>query len=390
MSKTFKIYGILFLVIAILLGILELNKKEIIDWQKNFDINSKSPFGLFVFNKEVNELLKNKVTKTEISPYFYYSKKTKYTPQNILLINQNLDGTSMEKLLAEVNKGSNLMIFSEDFPKNLQSQLNFLTTNVVDENENVLKLTDTKFKNDSILIDKFPSRNGFYYLKPTHEILGKSDYNKYEKNANFLKINYGKGHIYLHSEPLTLTNYYLLKPQNIKYIEDVFSYLPDQKTIWFVDTKSEENESQNSPLSFILANPALRYAWYLLWLGLILFVIFNAKRKQRIVPIIKPLENKSVEFIKSIGNLYLQEGDFHAMMAKKSQYFLHRVRLDLMIDTKDLNENFAQKLHLKTGKPLEKIKAAIVLIKKSLDPYASVMKEDLHALNKILDEIYPQ
>ena len=218
----------------------------------------------------------------------------------------------------------------------------------------------------------------------------KSDYYKSELAANFIKINYGKGHVYLHTEPLILTNYYLLKPQNKKYVEDVFSYLPNRKTIWFIEAKSSESPQKSSPLSFILANPALRYAWYLFLVGLLLFVIFNVKRKQRVVPILEPLKNTSVDFVKSIGNLYLQEGDFHDMMAKKSQYFLHRVRLDLMIDTKDLNEIFAQKLHLKTGKNLDKINEALVLIKKSEDPYSSVVKEDLLSLNRILDEILPQ
>lgn len=390
MSKTFKIYGVLFLVIAILLAVLELNKKEILDWRKNFDTSEKSPFGLFVFNKEVNFLLNNKLIRSNQSPYDFYTKNSKLELQNILLINQNLDKSSTDKLLTEVQKGSDALVFSEDFPKFLQTQLQFLTTNVNDGDKNVLKLTDLKYKNDSLVIDKFPSSNGFYYLNQNHDILGKSAYYKSELAANFIKINYGKGHIFLHTEPLILTNYYLLKPQNKKYVEDVFSYLPDRKTIWFVDTKSSESQNHTSPLSFILANPPLRYAWYLLIFGLLLFVIFNVKRKQRIVPVIEPLENKSVEFIKSIGNLYLQEGDFHDMMAKKSQYFLHRVRLELMIETKELNENFAQKLHLKTGKNLDKINEAIVLITKSQDPYSSVMKEDLHSLNKILDEILPQ
>lgn len=390
MSKTFKIYGILFLVIAILLAILQLSKKEIIDWRKNFDTGEKSPFGLFVFNNEVNGLLKNQVKKSNKSPYAFYSQNNKMAAHNILVINQDLNKTAGDKILAQVNDGSDALIFSEDFPKYFQSQLKFLTTNVNDGDKNILKLTDIKYKNDSLVIDKFPSVNGFYYLKQTHDILGKSDYYKSELAANFIKINYGKGHVYLHTEPLILTNYYLLKPQNKKYVEDVFSYLPNRKTIWFIEAKSSESPQKSSPLSFILANPALRYAWYLFLVGLLLFVIFNVKRKQRVVPILEPLKNTSVDFVKSIGNLYLQEGDFHDMMAKKSQYFLHRVRLDLMIDTKDLNEIFAQKLHLKTGKNLDKINEALVLIKKSEDPYSSVVKEDLLSLNRILDEILPQ
>lgn len=387
MSKTFKIYSILFLIIAILLAILQLNKKEITDWRKNFDTAEKSPFGLYVFNKEINKLLNNQVSKSNKSPYAFYSENPKIAAHNILIINQDLNKTTVDKILAQVNDGSDALIFSEDFPKYFQSQLQFLTTNVNDGDKNILKLTDVKYKNDSLIIDKFPSRNGFYYLEQSHGILGKSDYYKSELTANFIKINLGKGHIYLHLEPLILTNYYLLKPANKKYIEDVFSYLPNRKTIWFIEVESSKSAS---PLSFILANPPLKYAWYLLLFGLLLFVIFNIKRKQRIIPFIEPLKNTSVEFVKSIGNLYLQEGDFHDMMAKKSQYFLHRVRLELMIETKELNENFAQKLHLKTGKNLDKINEALVLIKKSEDPYSSVVKEDLLALNRILDEILPQ
>ena len=61
--------------------------------------------------------------------------------------------------------------------------------------------------------------------------------------------------------------------------------------------------------------------------------------------------------------------------------------MDLLIDTQNLDEEFAKKLHLKTGKPMEMISEAIVLIKKAQDPYASVMKEDLARMNKVLDEI---
>ena len=116
-------------------------------------------------------------------------------------------------------------------------------------------------------------------------------------------------------------------------------------------------------------------------------MIFNAKRKQRIVPILQPLKNTSLEFVKSIGNLYLQEGDFHDMMAKKAQYFLHKVRLDLLIDTSKLDEDFIKKLHLKTGAKLDTIQEAVSLIKKAQDPYANVMKEDFIKMNQLLDDL---
>ncbi|WP_373708726.1 hypothetical protein [Kaistella sp.] len=266
----------------------------------------------------------------------------------------------------------------------IADSLALATQTVTYEDSSVLFLTDTKFENDSLNIDKFASGTGFSLIGKKSEILGSKEGE--EEMANFIKVNHGKGHLYLHLEPLILTNYYLLKPGNEKYVQNVFSYLPDRETIWFSGDNKNVAKSQ-SPLRFILANPGLRYAWWLLLGGLLFFIIFNAKRKQRIVPIIEPKKNKSVEFVKSIGNLYLQEGDFHDMMTKKAQYLLHRVRMDLLIDTKDLDEKFIHLLHLKTGKSVEKITEAVDLIKKGQDPYASVIQADLIRMNKLLDEI---
>ena len=383
MNKTFQLYGIIFIILMLVLALLELNKTEVTDWRKNFEVNQKSPFGLFVFNKEANHLLNNELNRSDRSPYEHY-KTQKENLHNILIIQSEIDFESWKKILEHVKSGSDALIIAEDFHPMIADSLHFKTSNVSLRIDNILTLTDDKFSNDSIKIDKLPAGQGFSAIDKDQEILGKAvlDGGK----VNFIKINVGKGHFYLHTEPLILTNYYLLKPENQKYVQDVFSYLPKRKTIWFTQSNKANTESQ-SPLRFILSKPPLRFAWWLFLAGLLLFVIFNAKRKQRIVPVIEPLKNKSVEFLKSIGNLYLQEGDFHEMMAKKAQYFLNRVRHELMIDTQHLDEKFVQSLHLKTGKSLEKINKAIDFIKRGQDPSASVMKEDLVQMNRLLDEI---
>ena len=385
MNKTFKLYGIIFIIVMVLLVLLEMSKADVVDWRKNYEVDSKNPFGLYIFDQEASKLLNNQLSKVDVSPYDYYQDKKKYAPHNILIIQKDIDEESWNKIFKLVDLGSDVMIISDQSENYILDSTAILFRKINNEEENTLKFTDNKFKNDSLVIDKFPNRTGFRYVERSDQIIGSTE-TPGVYGANFLKLNLGKGHIYYHSEPLFLTNYYLLKPNGGKYVENVFSYLPNRKTIWFGTGKSTE-QSRGSALSFILANPPLKYAWYLLWIGLLIFIFFQAKRKQRIIPIVKPLENKSVEFVKSIGNLYLQEGDFHDMMAKKAQYFLHRIRLDFYLDTKTLDAEFAKKLQLKTGKPLEKIEEAIVLIKNAQDPYASVQKEDLVKMNKILDDI---
>lgn len=383
MNKTFKLYGFLFIILMAVLVLLQLSKNEVTDWRRNFDINKKTPFGLFVFKKEADQFLKNKLVHAEQSPYDYYTNQKK-NPHNILIIQAKIDLESWNKILTNIEEGSDALIIAENFHPVVADSLGFRTRYINYSGDNTLILTDKKFKADSIVLKEYSSEQGFSFMDKSHEILG--NLKDGEGKANFIKINHGKGHLYLHTEPLFLTNYYLLKKGNQKYVEDVFSYLPNRETIWFSGANKTVGESQ-SPMRFILANPALKYAWWLLLAGLLLFVIFNAKRKQRIIPIVEPLKNKSVEFVKSIGNLYMQEGDFHDMMAKKAQYFLHRVRVELLIDTHNLDDNFVHLLHLKTGKSIEKIKEAIDYIKRGQDPYASVLRDDLEKMNALLDEI---
>ncbi|PIF43247.1 hypothetical protein CLU96_0151 [Chryseobacterium sp. 52] len=383
MKKTFKIYAVIFIVVMLILALLEVNKTETTNWRKNFDINEKSPFGLFVFSHEAKGLFKNNLKKIEQTPYDYYNQHKKGV-QNIMVIENDLDKESWKKILDQVSNGSDAMIMVSRVPKDISDSIGYYDSDISFAEENVLKLTDKEYQNDFIKLDKFPSGRGFSYIKPKVEVLGKTVEKNNSDQANFIKVSFGKGTIYVHSEPLFLTNYYLLKPGSIKYAEDVFSYLQDRETVWFV--KSDTKVSRFF-MRFVLSNPALKYAWWVLLGGLVLFIFFNAKRKQRIVPILEPLRNTSVDFVKSIGNLYLQEGDFHDMMAKKAQYFLNKVRMDLLIDTQNLDEEFAKKLHLKTGKTMEMINEAIALIRKGQDPYADVIKEDLARMNHLLDEI---
>lgn len=395
MNKTFKIYGIFFLLVLLLIAFLQVNKTEVINWSKNYKLDSKSPFGLFVFYQEADKIFGKNLEKSTYSPYNYYKEEKPLEPHNILIINQDIDTESWYKILKQVENGSQAMVVSDYFDYSLEDTLRTSTDyfdvpidvqNTLEDKDTPITLgfTDKKHKNLTITLDKKPNHSRFNYVTKGQEILGYAKVQNHQLGANFIKVKYGKGNFYLHTEPLVFTNYYLLKKDGEAYTEALLSYLPDRKTIWFVD---DMEVSSTSPMRFILSKPALKYAWWLFLFGIFLFIFFNIKRKQRIVPIIEPKKNKSVEFVKSIGNLYLNEGDFRDMMTKKAQYFLHKVRMELLVDTQHLDDKFIKMLHLKTGKSIEKIEEAVVFIKKAQDPYAFVTKEDLIKMNTLLDEI---
>lgn len=388
MNKTIKFYGLLFLIILLILGLIIGSKKEITDWSKNFEVDNKSPFGLYVFNQEAENLFKHKLIKSHQSPYLYYENKKK--PHNILFIEHHTDRESWNKILDQVSKGSDLMYISDSQHSMLTDTIERLKPVYIYsvEDYGIATLTDKK-RNHKIELDKMPSLVGFKQIPKNAEMLGlflgeEED----ELMSNFVKIPFGKGFIYYHSEPLFLTNYHLLKNNDYLYAQDVLSYLKDRETVWFME-EIDNNDLVKSghPLGFVFKKPPLKYAWWTFLAGLLFLMIFKAKRTQRIIPIMTSKKNKSLEFVKNIGNLYLQEGNIRDMMKKKTMYFLYHLRTELFIPTQDLNENFIKTLQVKTGANREEIEELIGLINKSEQEKIKLAKEDLMKLDKLIDNI---
>jgi len=117
-----------------------------------------------------------------------------------------------------------------------------------------------------------------------------------------------------------------------------------------------------------------------------IFMIFNAKRRQRIIPIKVPLQNTTVDFTKTIGNLYLQEGNHHIIIDKKIIYFLEKIRTDYLIDTFHLDETFINRLHQKTGKDKADIENIVRLIKRHRNNLPSTEK-DVIEISKAIDKL---
>src|SRR5690606_11915376 len=151
---------------------------------------------------------------------------------------------------------------------------------------------------------------------------------------NYVKVNFGKGQFLIHNLPEAFSNYYLLK-NNEQYAGSVFSYIDADKIYWDEYLKSGR-KVVTSPMRFVLDQAPLTWAYYVLNGGLLIFVLFKGKREQRIVEVIKPLENTSVEFTKTIGDLYFQHKDFSDIIAKKITYFMESLRSKYYLNTNEI------------------------------------------------------
>ena len=369
-----------------------------INWSPSYRTSDKIPFGLYVFDKEAKKLFRDcTIEKLTVSPYEYFANDFVYDSLDtqssyrkrgtFLYVNHQtkIDQQSLEELLYYVSYGNNAFISAEDFPRAFLDSLKVNQTSEFTPNLEIENtLTHPAFKAKKY---KFREGANFAYFdsidKKTTDVLGKLSVND-SSYTNFIKVKYYNGSFYLHNQPQAFTNFYLLhKNKNYQYASAVLSHIPKGNIYWLSGDASEGLNAP-SPMRYILSQPALRWAWYLFLIGILVFMIFNAKRKQRVVPIIKPLPNTTIDFVKTIGNLYYQEADFDNIIEKKIIYFLERVRNEYLIDTSKLDEPFIHKLHQKTGKPVSDIEHAVLLIKKYKNsPHQSVESDLIEIVNTL-------
>jgi hypothetical protein len=63
------------------------------------------------------------------------------------------------------------------------------------------------------------------------------------------------------------------------------------------------NAAESSPFREFLKRPPLRWALYLVLLGVVLLMGFSARRRQRAIPVETPPRNYQLDFIRHIGTL---------------------------------------------------------------------------------------
>ena len=146
-----------------------------------------------------------------------------------------------------------------------------------------------------------------------------------ESLANYVRVDVGDGAFYLSAVPLAFTNYGLLGGDGAAYAAAALSYLPTQPTFWDAYAKPQRTASA-TPLRFVLAHPALRWAYFVALFGVVLFILFRGRRWQRAVPVVAPPPNRARGFVETVGRLYHQHGDDRDLVEKKARYFLDRLR----------------------------------------------------------------
>jgi len=193
------------------------------------------------------------------------------------------------------------------------------------------------------------------------QVLGYSE----SRMPNFIAIDHGRGKFILHAEPSVFSNYFLLTGNNKEYLEKAFSFFNAETNSVYWDNfyRLKRNVDGNfSIVGFFRKHIQLSYALFLTLCGLLIFIAFGGKRRQRFVPEKIPNTNSTVSYTETIGRLYLQKKDNRNIALKMFTYFLEQVRNNYYLNTQNLNNEFVEALSRKSGVPEAKVKRLLQLM----------------------------
>ncbi len=396
-------------------------------WRENYK-EEKNPYGTYV----IYNLL-----KTYDSQYDFHEISNGIfedlpdldsvelsTTSNYLFIGEGmfLDTVEMDRMLRFVAAGNNAFISSKDIPFNLKPILfeemcsdywfyryPNISDSLVSLSFSHPSLTDTNSAYDFKYVSHNQVRNyrwhyveSEYFCDEYYSPVALGYLN--DTLINYYKVKYGEGDFYFHTNPIAFSNLQLLKTQAVDYASLVFSHLPPGDIYWDQvsrlplgiarsldrnnrDGSMDRNLNSQGPLSYILSQPPLAWAWYTALSTAILFLIFRSRRKQRIIPVLKENKNSSLEFINTIGRIYYQQGNHRKICLKKMTLFLSFIRDRYYLSTNEMDTNFVARLAAKSDIPISVINQ-IFLYHKNIDSSDFVSEKTLIEFHLELDKFY--
>jgi hypothetical protein len=357
--------------------------------------NDKIPYGTYYAYNNLQHVFTNAEIETnDKSPesFYQYNNSSAYI---IVGYSVRPDEMELKAILNHAIAGNHVFISAIDIGENLLDSFKLkvsesypgffsdsLTVSVLDPTAG----DSLKFTYPGARLDNFFTKID----SSVTNILGRNK----DGYANFVKFTYQNGGtVMIHLAPGALTNFFLLHKENKKYYDLVFSPIPDtvEQVVWddyyrhHMNGNDYGKKSTFSKLGTFLGDDVLRWAF---WLTIALFgiiYIFESKRKQRIIPSIKKLNNTSLDFVRTIGRLYYQRKDNKNLAQKISTHFLGHIRTTYNMSTSQMNDDFVSRLAFKSGYPVSLVKEMMDEIRK-IDEAYDVSDEELLAFSEKIDK----
>jgi|GEM_PF-504138 len=330
------------------------------DWDKHFELLSRDANGLYLFNYLLKSRINKGIEVSKIDHQYSLDTIPRNSKASFIFIGKRfvLTPNEMDSLLNRVENGSKLFLAQHQLEESLYTSLFDNIALSYDYNFGVrVKSQQAEyqfyyvFQNDTIGHKWRGFENILTSTDKPHTVL--STIGNLENN---IAVPYGQGYIYICSNPELFVNYQLKTNSGINHAKIWINRIPESENIYWLELgrhqepeKAEEdwkdalneenNEVDDSYLQFIFQKKSLIYAMILLILGIIVYVIFRAKRTQPIVPYLAKKKNMTLLFTDTITSIYFANRNPYVMLNMQKRNFFDAVQKHFFIDIAKRNEN---------------------------------------------------
>lgn len=141
------------------------------------------------------------------------------------------------------------------------------------------------------------------------------------------------GKLHFHSLPLVFSNMSALQPDFREHFNLVFREFTPQK-VWLdhIQWHAGAPEDSESPLQFILNQKPLRWAYFLTIFTVLVYIVINSKRRQKVIPMNETNINTSLEYINTVSSLYLSQDNHIPVVKYQRDGFYHLIKKRYFIE----------------------------------------------------------
>jgi hypothetical protein len=336
----------------LLLVLVEYLTPEPINWAFTLEERDKSPYGTYVLGAVLEDVFPGQTIEPSQNSLFDLEDEN-LAEANLLIIATEFDPDSLDAavLLEQVDQGATALIAASFYRGYLADTLRL---------EMDTRLLPTLPEPSDTLPQRTYDQTYFTaYDSARTTVLARDG----DNHPVLLQMRLGAGALLLSSVPYQFTNYHLLRENGAGATARTLSYLPVRDVYWTEYYQTGRREA-TTPLRYVLSQPALRWALYLTLAGLLLFMVLEAKRKQRAIPVMQPPANTTLEFVDTVSKLFLRTRDHKNIADKQIHYLLDELRTRYRLDTSALDETFAERLAHKSGKPKDEVQALVLAIRR--------------------------
>ncbi|CAM3939692.1 DUF4350 domain-containing protein [Mucilaginibacter galii] len=387
--KNFKLYIFISSLLLIIYLVAQYNKPQLIDWAETLNNTHKSPFGTYVVYNRIKDIFPGATVRTFREPPYNVIKDRGIQHGAYIIIggSVNINEEDYKKLAQYIENGNDVFIAASDFGQYLRKQLKVQTGyKFGSESGNPIRLLNKAFANNWYKIDRGATNGNFSNFDTTRAlVLGETK----EHAANYLKYKIGKGALYLNANPLMFSNYSLLQDTGAGYAAKALSHLQKTNAIVWDEYYTQGRAGDESIMRVFLRYAQLRWAFYIAFFSLTAFVLYEMKRRQRIIPVIDPLGNATIEFVNVVGQVYYEQRNNSNIAQKKATYLLEHWRSKYNVSTQKLDNDLAHAVAQKSGADIDLVNnliSQITLVRSN----KSVSDQELIQFNQNIEQFNKQ